>query len=42
MKGLSDWTAVIEEDGNLKIKQIEQFTDSSAYVDVFKASKSYK
>lgn len=28
---------VTDEDGNLKIKQLDEFTDSKAYLDFFKA-----
>lgn len=52
MKGLpggdaadtSTWVAefATDKDGSLKIKQLEQFTNSADYVDVFKAAESYK
>lgn len=33
---------VTDEDGNLKIKRFEEFTDSKAYIDLFKAAAEAK
>jgi hypothetical protein len=35
-------TLVTDEDGNLKIKQSEEFTDSKAYLDLFNAAAEAK
>ena len=35
-------TLVIDEDGSLKIKQNEEFTDSKVYLDMFKAAAEAK
>jgi hypothetical protein len=31
-----------DDDGSLKIKQVEQFTDSNSYLDIFQAAKANK
>ena len=38
------WIAqiVTDEDGSLKVKQVEEFTDSKAYLDFFKAVEEAK
>lgn len=38
------WIAniVTDEDGNLKVKQVEEFTDSKAYLDFFKVLEEAK
>ena len=33
---------VTEEDGSLKIKQFQEFTDSQTYLDLFKAASEAK
>lgn len=33
---------VTDEDGSLKVKQLEEFTDSKAYLDFFKAIAAAK
>lgn len=35
-------TLVTDEDGSLKIKQNEEFTDSKVYLDMFKAAAEAK